>query len=73
VRWEKREGTLWGVALFSQPAGPPMIFSGVFFIVNFVKVKLLSPQGGVLSGFCNNYIIKVVPKLQFLGKPLEPM
>jgi hypothetical protein len=43
VRWEKREGTLWGVALFSQPAGPPMIFSGVFFIVNFVKVKLL-PQ-----------------------------
>jgi hypothetical protein len=40
-RWEKREGTRWGVSLFFHPTGPPMIFSGVFFIVNFVKVKLL--------------------------------
>jgi hypothetical protein len=37
----KKRGDPWGIALFSQPTGPPMIFLGVFFIVNFVKVKLV--------------------------------
>jgi hypothetical protein len=66
-RWEKREGTLWGIALFSQPTGPPMIFLGVFFIVNFVKVKL---RGGLSRLLPICYIsIKIVYGLSQFPNP----